>query len=142
MLAWRERSCICLDMSSRIRYPRFISTFISGLLTPRAPLTPLFLPNSGPKTPRCPVFVCVYIKYQISSTGANETRGAAIKSQLNTEIAACDKKQKEKEHKHKNTPTMNGGAVQLAYSAGASTAAVRVPCDALRSKCERISCFF
>jgi hypothetical protein len=34
------------------------------------------------------------------STGANKTRGAAIKNQLNTEIAACDKKQKEQEHKH------------------------------------------
>jgi hypothetical protein len=32
--------------------------------------------------------------------GANKTRGAAIKNQLNTEIAACDKKQKEQEHKH------------------------------------------
>jgi hypothetical protein len=36
--------------------------------------------------------------------GANKTRDAAIKNQLNTEIAACDKKQKEQEHK--NTPTM------------------------------------
>jgi hypothetical protein len=32
--------------------------------------------------------------------GANKTRGAAIKNQLNAEIAACDKKQKEQEHKH------------------------------------------
>jgi hypothetical protein len=42
-----------------------------------------------------------------------KTRGAAIKSQLNTKTAACDKKQKEKEH---NTPTptytMDGGAVR------------------------------
>ena len=37
---------------------------------------------------------------------------------------------------------MDGGAVQLAYSAGARTAAVRAPCNALRNKCERISCFF
>jgi hypothetical protein len=35
-----------------------------------------------------------------SLAGANKTRGAAIKNQLNTEIAACDKKQKEQEHKH------------------------------------------
>jgi hypothetical protein len=32
--------------------------------------------------------------------GANKIRGAAIKNQLNTEIAACDKKQKEQKHKH------------------------------------------
>jgi hypothetical protein len=37
--------------------------------------------------------------------GANKTRGAAIKSQLNTEIAACDKKQKEQDKNHKNTNT-------------------------------------
>jgi hypothetical protein len=49
---------------------------------------------------------------------------------------ACDKKQKEQDTK---TPMMDGGAVQLAYSAGARTAAVRAPCNALRNKCERIS---
>jgi hypothetical protein len=43
-------------------------------------------------------------------SGANKTRGAAIKSQLNTEIAACDKiiknkKNKNKNHKNTNTPT-------------------------------------
>jgi hypothetical protein len=32
--------------------------------------------------------------------GANKTRGAAIKNQLNTEKAACDKNQEEQGHKH------------------------------------------
>jgi hypothetical protein len=42
--------------------------------------------------------------------------------QSNTEIAACDNK-KQLINKNTNTPTMDGGAVQLAYSAGAGTAA-------------------
>jgi hypothetical protein len=39
-----------------------------------------------------------------------KTRGVAIKNQLNTEIAACDKKRKEQDHKHVG---------QFAYSASA-----------------------
>jgi hypothetical protein len=42
------------------------------------------------------------VAYLEDPSGANidKTRGAAIKNQLNTEMAACDKKQKEQEHKH------------------------------------------
>jgi hypothetical protein len=32
----------------------------------------------------------------MGAAGANKTRGTAIQSQLNAEIAACDKKQKPK----------------------------------------------
>jgi hypothetical protein len=56
---------------------------------------------------------------------------------------ACDKKQKEQEHQNAHDPRWTVAlSSQLAYSAGARTAAVRAPCNALRNKCERISCFF
>jgi hypothetical protein len=73
--------------------------------------------------------------------GANKTRGATIKNQLNTEIAACDKKQKEQEHKHAHDERALSSLLTPPVQA-LHTAAVRVPCDALRNKCERISCFF
>jgi hypothetical protein len=44
--------------------------------------------------------------------GANKTRGAAIKNQLNTEIAACDKKQKEQEQEHKHARVASHGVEQ------------------------------
>jgi hypothetical protein len=51
------------------------------------------------RIPPCHCTRYSHYSLQLAARG-NKIRGAAIKNQLNTEIAACDKKQKEQEHKH------------------------------------------
>jgi hypothetical protein len=62
--------------------------------------------------------------------GANKTRGAAIKNQLNTEIAACDKKQKAQEHKHAHDERWRCPACLLrrCKHCGRACAMCHVPC--------------